>query len=312
MIMETDNPALLLVEEQAEPRAMDSINLLPPRIVDDPSTTTDSELMNKSQLGRSHSFEPAVDVTDTRALKYAEGFLKALSELYRNHPSMESLLQLASQLTVDIMNFEHCSIGWLNDSDIGIEVWTSYTRANAEVDRRRVDRVFSGLVKRLAPKHNNVFKDLLDTREEVFDLIQEQEIVSPLRVDDQIVGYTCGLKSECSDERVSDIEKSVFFAFSGHISAAIEAQRTREILNNPYIALALTPKERELVAGLTSLEQPFSELEFDPELLVRKIARCLCTDLQKAGFEVKQMLCVATEILDSLLILQRGSKLPSS
>lgn len=310
--MEIDEPELLLVEEQAKLREADSCNALPASNAEDPSSTFDYGLMNTCHENRSQFVQLSVDGTDSQALTFVDGFLQVLSELYCSQPSMESLLQTASRLTVDMLDFEHCSIGWLSDSDFGIKVWTSYTREKAKVDHSRVHRVFSGLVKRQPPKRNHRSENHLDCRESSFDLILERELVSPLRVDNQIVGYICGLKNECTDACVSDIEKSIFFAFSRHISTVIEAQRTREILNNPYVALALTPKERELVAGLTSLEQPFTESGFNPELLVRKIARRFCTDLQKAGFEVKQMLCVATEILDSLLVIQRGSKPRSS
>jgi hypothetical protein len=221
---------------------------------------------------------------------------------------MQALLQTASRLVVDIMGLEHCSIGWLNDNEFGIEIWTSHTRDGAEVNHSRVHKAFSGMInrKRAKPVEKPVDpRHRLDASQAVMG---KREIVSPLRVDKQIVGYVCGLKSEFSEETILATEKSLFSALSEHISAAIEAQRTREMLDSPYVALALTPVERECLAGLTPTDRPFLSPVNDPERLVRKIARRFFADLYRAGFEIKHILYLATEILDSLLVAQHEAK----
>jgi hypothetical protein len=241
-----------------------------------------------------------------------DGFLQALSNLYHAHPNMQSLLQTACRLVVDMLGLEHCSVGWLCDNEFGIQVWTSHTQEGAEVDHARVHQAFAGLVKRQPPRCNARSGHPLHCLEPACELWREREVVCPLRVDNQIVGYICGLKSDDTDAWITHTERSIFIALSRHISAAIEARRIREMLDSPYVALALTPKEREYLVGLSTLEHPFQQPVCNPELLVRKIARRFCADLHKAGFEIKQLLCVATEILESLLAVQRESKSRSS
>jgi hypothetical protein len=307
--MGINDPELLAMVEQAQARheGAGSCKPLPAHHVEGATKRYNHAFMNPCHLNRSRNIHPAIE-EDSQGMNYIDGSLRALSELYRCHPSMESLLQTASRLVVDILALEHCSIGWLRDNESGIEVWTDHTREGAEIDPSRVHQAFSGLVNRQPPRGNRCSGTRLPCLESACALWQEREIVSPLRVDKQIVGYICGLKNEGADARISDTEKSIFIALSRHISAAIEAQRTREMLDSPYVALALTPLEREYVLGLSSLERPFREPAHNPEQLVRKIAQRFCADLHRAGFEIKQLLCVATEILDSLLVVQQKSK----
>lgn len=235
------------------------------------------------------------------------GSLQALTELHGTHRSMESLLRTASRLVVNILDLEHCSIGWLEENALGIRVWASHTREGANINTDRVCRAFSGLVNRQRPQCSNSATppSRLGPDPGVW---RGGEIMSPLRVDKQIVGYVCGLKNESSNARILDAERSLFATLSQHISAAIEAQRTREMLDCPYIALALSPKERESFAGLTPVERPFLDPINNPERLVRKIARRFFMDLRRAGFETKQIMCVSTEILDSLLVVLNKTK----
>jgi hypothetical protein len=309
--MGSNDPEMLTLGEQTGLRELGPCRPLPANHVETTAKTPDQGFTNLCHLNRPWHIRLADD-EDSQGLSYINGSLRALSTLYHSHPNMETLLQTGSRLVVDILDLEHCSIGWLCDNACGIEVWTGHTREGAEVDPRRLLQAFAGLVNRLPPRCNHRSGDPVPCAESACELWRQREIVSPLRIDNQIVGYICGLKSAGAEAWLSDTEKSIFIALSRHISAAIEAQRTREMLDSPYIALALTPREREGLAGLSALERPFLEPINDPERLVRKIARRFCADLHRSGFEIKHILCVATELLDSLLVVQQASKPRSS
>lgn len=233
-------------------------------------------------------------------LSYLYDSLQALSELYRTHRSLESLLSSATRLVVNTLDVEHCSIGWLDVEKMKIQVLASFTREGADINKERVVHAFSDLVNSKPFER----KESIDSAFQLIsdlELSRESEFISPLRVDRQIVGYVCGLKSENANVRDLDTERSVFFALSQQINAAIEAQRTREMLDFPTMALAVRSNERESGSGLSSAGRSFFEPINNQKKLVKKIAHGFFADLRKAGFETKQILDVATEILDSLL-----------
>ena len=263
-------------------------------------------ILSTDNVGNANSFNLG-GTHDSDRLNYLYGLLEALTELHRTHHSMESLLQTASRMVVNVLDLEHCSIGWLDENDMIIRIWTSYTREGAKINIARVLRAFSELVNSERPKSSN-FAGQPCQFELDGDLLQGIEIISPLRVDKQIVGYVCGLKNEYADTDLLNAERSLFATLSQQISAAIEAHRMREKLDCPSIALALNPKEMESIVGLSPVEQPMLQPINNPEKLVKKIARRFFADLRRAGFETKQIMGVTNEILDSLLVVLNNAK----
>lgn len=265
-----------------------------------------SENLGLGQQGNAKGLRKA-DTKATERLSYLFVACQALTDLHCTHRNMESLLQTASRLVVDILDLDHCSIGWLDKTDMAVKVWTGHTPKGRNANTSRVLEVFGDLVNRQRPKPE-IATDTSCQWEPDWDNSWPKELIAPLRIDNQIVGYVCGLKNECVTQLISDSERAVFFTLSQQISAAIEGQRTREMLDSPYIAQALGPTERESFAGLSSVERPFRDPIKNPERLVRKIARQFFVDLRKAGFETDQILRIASEILDNLLAVLKKTK----
>ena len=227
--------------------------------------------------------------------------LNELSYLYRAHVSMDSLLPTSARVVVEVLGLDHCSIAWLNTDDGNIKIRASHTREGVEVKQDQVLKVLSGLINRQPPNSKGYPHNQLNGKSRVIETGIACEVISPLRINKQIVGYICGLKNDSSGKPILEKERSIFTTMSKHISLAIEVQHTREMLDSPYISLSLTPIERESLAEMMSQEHSLSAHMSEPRKLVNKIARRFFVDLRRAGFEIKQILWVATEILDSML-----------
>lgn len=262
------------------------------------------ESLSFSGPGKAEGFSQA-NANDDEGLSIIYASFQVLAELHRTHSNMDSLLQTASRIVVEILGIEHCSIGLLDKADMVIRVRTSHTREGKHANVQRILRVFADLVDSQRLKYSYVVgaQSRLGANP---DLLLLKELISPLRIEKQIVGYVCGLKDEGFNAEILDSERAVFFSLSQQISYAIEAQQTREMLNCPHIALALSANERASLVGLGAMERPSLEPIANPEKLVRKVARRFFADLRKAGFETDQILRIATEILDNLLhVLQK-------
>jgi L-methionine (R)-S-oxide reductase len=234
-------------------------------------------------------------------------WLEALTKLYCAHSSMESVLQTASRVVVNVLNLEHCSIAWLDENDWTIRIRISHTREGADVAPAQAVRAISNLVKRERPKQSGSARSVYNLGTER-DLDHALELTAPLRMHKQIVGYLYGLRGQFSSPQFFETEKSLFVSLSQHISTAIEAQLTREMLDCPYVALVMNAQNEESIASLTPVKQRILTSVKDPEQLARKIARRFFRDLRRAGFETKQVLFVATEIIDSLNEVLRKAK----
>ncbi len=238
---------------------------------------------------------------DIAELRYS---LEALKELYRTHTSMEGVLRTASRLVVQIVNLEHCSIVCFDKHEFGFCVRASHTKEGADVDPVQAARALSDFARRERSKHDAHVKSSGG-----FDPHREGEqacgLTAPLRIDKQIVGYLYGLRSRFSNPQFFDADRSLFVTLSQHINAAIEAQRLREMMDCPYAVTVLDAKERRCFSSVGAGNSAFSGSVKHPEEFVRRIGRGFFDDLHRAGFEARQIVSVATEIIDSLNTLLR-------
>jgi len=234
--------------------------------------------------------------SDHEAVADLQRSLAASMELYCVDSSMESLLQKASRLVVEILDLEHCSVGWLDENDLSIRVCTSHTREGVEVDADQVLDAISNFVRRERPI-DPTYPQPLCVRSYAHPA---PGLIAPLRVGKQIVGYLYGLKDPLPNVTFLGAYRPLFVTLSQHISSAIEVQRTREMLDYPYVALALNAREEGSAVSLLPVAASWLEASSSSEKLTRTIARRFFGDLRKAGLETKQIMWVVTEILDGL------------
>jgi L-methionine (R)-S-oxide reductase len=79
-------------------------------------------------------------------------------------------------------------------------------------------------------------------------------------------------------------------------------------LASRYAAIALSRNGHGDAADQNAFDAQFLAAVTNPEKVARIIARSFYKDLRKAGFETKQILVVATELIDSLNQALRRTK----
>ena len=100
----------------------------------------------------------------------------------------------------------------------------------------------------------------------------------------------------------------MFDALTEHLSLAVETQHLRQLLASRYATIALSRDRHGDGTEAGALDVRFLAAVAKPEKVARIIARSFYKDLRKAGFETKQILVVATELIDSLNVALRRTK----
>lgn len=263
----------------------------------------ESDLASKGPGDYRRRREPAYAMKANRSRRddvaEVHSSLEALEELYRAHPSMESVLQTASRLVGEMLNLEHCSVGWFDGQDLSFRIRTSHTKEGANIDPNQAVLAFSDWVRKVRSGKTQHAQSLHSLMPKC-DSEQALRLTAPLRVDKQIIGYLYGLRVRSKRAGLLDTERSLFATLTFHINAAIGAHRAREMVRSPYTALLAGALEKQWVDGISLEDLPCVGSGGDPEKFERNVARRFFGDLRGAGFETKQILTIATEMLGSV------------
>jgi GAF domain-containing protein len=141
-------------------------------------------------------------------------------------------------------------------------------------------------------KHNDFCKIERPTKD---------KLAAPLQIKNEVVGYLCVAKRrKQTDLRFSSIDQKLFFALSRQIAHAIEIQQMRQLMASRYASMALNQNKKGTHADHDNYFSNFLKAVKYPDKVAKIIARSFYKDLRKAGFEPKQILVVASEIIENL------------
>lgn len=210
---------------------------------------------------------------------------------------MDSLLQQASQIAVELLEAECCIIAWLGEDITTLKVRGSYgqNRESGMFDRN------GGVMQIYAHPKGQSQMTLFDPdgapSHHRFD---EKKLTVPLRVNRQVVGYLYVLTGNKNGFHASGVDRVLFAAFSEQVGFAIEMQQMRKMLSSHYDSAAIGRSTKEDFPNQETLESQILAAVQNPEKVAKIVARSFYKDLCKAGFEAKQILVAAAEIIENL------------
>ncbi|MDQ7065413.1 MAG: hypothetical protein Q9P90_14345 [candidate division KSB1 bacterium] len=215
--------------------------------------------------------------------------LEACNRLFQRFDRIPDLLELAVKTASEVVDAEFAAIYWQNEE-------------------KRVQVFFSEspLVPAKQHKLHALLSDLFAGQVQ-----PEGKMVAPqrpapmarhasaiIRLQGRIVGMVYAeFPGMVHEEIVSQHEiLTQFTALLGH---AIEFYQTRQLLTSRYAAFALCQNEPQ-IDSRSSLESHILAAVQNPEKVAKIIARSFYKDLRRAGFETRQILVVASELIENL------------
>jgi len=220
-----------------------------------------------------------------RAAKPLEQSLEALRRLCAQHDGVESLLEEATQVILEVLGAASCAVVWQDEDKPTLRVRARRHRVESAAGNGQDAQVIAFVTRSGAAP------------------AQAGELAAALRVGGRIVGYLYARSEAKRGRRSAGLDQALFEALAEHLAFAIETQTLRQLLASRYATIALS---RDGQSG--ALDLNFLSAVTHPEKVARIIARSFYKDLRKAGFETKQILVVATELIDSLNVALRRTK----
>ncbi|KAA3619433.1 MAG: hypothetical protein DWQ05_01560 [Calditrichaeota bacterium] len=228
-----------------------------------------------------------------------ENLLVTIDQLFERNDDLNQLLSKATQIVTQLLNVDECQILWLGENDDQLMQKASfYCNLNQKDD--------------LPQEH--VQKKLLETHEiqqiitprfqrtDASSVIENKpdKIFEALYIDGQQVGYVVVPKNSMNEKQPISGQRKFITAIARQISHAIEMQKMRQLLSTNYAIFALKQDSNNRNASGDEFRSRVLESVQKPEKVAKIVARSFFKDLRKAGFEVKQILVVASEIIENL------------
>ncbi|NIR50948.1 GAF domain-containing protein [candidate division KSB1 bacterium] len=213
-------------------------------------------------------------------------WFNALDVLYGHRQDIDALLQQATRMVVELLPIRYCMLTWITEDMKAMEV------------RAASYRIFqNGASEKIGtntPRTSNIqefWKTLqeLSNGEITFCTNDHvKKLIAPIRVNGQIVGHMSIPKPETSKHEGSPVDTELFAIICAHIGTAVEIQQMHRMLSSQYAS-----EQDTLGSHILSAAR-------NPEYAAKIIARSFYKQLRRAGFETKQILVVASEIIDNL------------
>lgn len=225
-----------------------------------------------------------------RAANRLQGPLDALRRLWGPHEGVDALLQDATGVVLELLGARYCSVVWLDED-------RSTLRVRAR--RHRVED---------APCADEDAQAVAFVARSDEGPAAGDALAAALRMGEQTVGYLYARSGTGRGGRAPSMDRTLFDALADHLALAIETQHLRQLLASRYATIALSRSGHGDAAESSALDVNFLSAVTHPEKVARIIARSFYKDLRKAGFETKQILVVASELIDSLNVALRRTK----
>lgn len=240
----------------------------------------------------------------SRAADQLQTSLDALRRLCAKHESIDALLEDATQVVLGLLGASYCCVVWLDEGKPALRVRARRHRVEGEQGADQDARAIACVARTAgAPAGDEARARVEYERARV-----EYERARALRMGEQTVGYLYACDEAHSGRRSRGVDWALFDALAEHVEVAIETQHLRQLLASRYAAIALSRSGQGDAAESTARDVNFLSAVAHPEKVARIIARSFYKDLRKAGFETKQILVVASELIDSLNVALRRTK----
>lgn len=202
------------------------------------------------------------------------------------YESLEELLQAAARFMVERLHAQSCVVTWVAEDRVTMWVRAKYSRG--ELKRASLERNGADLaaVPESLPVGTN-------SRQNTGASVR---LTAPLRVHQKIVGYVCVATSNGAPP-LAQINPELFPPLCESLSRAIEYWQMRQMLASSRLAQAASRAARP---ETDSLDACILQSVQNPERVARILARSFYKDLRKAGFGVKQIMLVASEMIAHL------------
>lgn len=221
--------------------------------------------------------------------------LDAMRRLCAQHESVDALLEVATRIVLEALRADYCGVVWLDE---GKPIPRARHRSDGNIERGGQDAQATAFVART----------LEGSAGDGEPASADNECAAALRIGGRTVGYLYA-RAEAKRRGVSaSLDRTLIDALAEQLAFAIEAQTLRQLLASRYATIALSRNRPGAAAESSALDASFLAAVTHPEKVARIIARSFYTDLRKAGFETKQILVVATELIDSLNAALRRTK----
>lgn len=223
--------------------------------------------------------------------------LDALRRLCAPHESVDALLEDAAQVALEVLGAELCAIAWLDEDKptVRLRAWRRRdARALGAEDEARIARLLTGMTAsgdgtgaRAAPANERARR---------------------LHIGSRTIGYLYARAEARRGARVPGLDLALLDALAAQLGMAVETLHLRQLLASRYATIALSRNGQDESAEAGARDVSVLSAVTHPEKVARIIARSFYKDLRKAGFETKQILVVATELIDSLNAALRRTK----
>jgi len=213
--------------------------------------------------------------------------LKTFNCLYGRRQTIDALLQQATRAVVELLQVKCCMIAWLTEDKKAMEArsasyWNSHNGSEENIETNGYRSVNIPEVWQSLQELSNF--DEASVREEV----PAKKLMAAIRVNGEIVGNIYIPASKGYDDDGSAIDTELFSTICAHVGFAVEMLQMRQMLTLQY-ATEPSTLDAHILAAVK-----------DPEHATEVIARSFYKHLRKAGFETKQILVVASEIIENL------------
>lgn len=223
--------------------------------------------------------------------------LDALRRLCAPHESVDALLADAAQVALDVLGAELCAIGWLDEDKptVRVRAWRRRdARALGAEDEARIVRLLDGMTASGSGAGARA--------------AQANERARRLHIGSRTIGYLYARSEARRGARAPGLDLALMDALAAQLGMAVEMLHLRQLLASRYATIALSRNGQDEGAEAGARDVSFLSAVTHPEKVARIIARSFYKDLRKAGFETKQILVVATELIDSLNAALRRTK----
>jgi len=229
-----------------------------------------------------------------RAANPIERSLEALRRLHGHRASVDALLEDATQIVLDLFAAELCVVVWRDETPSTLRVRARRSRELSEAGA--------------AGTHGDARIIAFVTALREGRASKGDEHACALRVGGQTVGFLYARDAANPGRGATGLDAALLDAFGEHLGVAIETQNLRQLLASRYATIALSRDAQDDGLEQAALDVNFLAAVTHPEKVARIIARSFYKDLRRAGFETKQILVVATELIDSLNVALRRTK----
>jgi len=220
-----------------------------------------------------------------------------LQRLCARHESIDALLEDAAQIALTLLGAEVCAIAWL-DEDRPMARLRAWRRRDARPpsadDEARIGRFVAGMQASVGSASARAAPG--------------NERARALQIGERTVGYLYARAEAKRGTRGPALDTALLDAAAAQLGMAIETLHLRQLLASRYATIALSRSGHGEGGEAGALDVSILSAVTHPEKVARIIARSFYKDLRKAGFETKQILVVATELIDSLNAALRRTK----